>query len=144
MKLNFIFIFIGELLMRSSVLILVLLICIQVFPNPSAAQDRETLADTAPIQDNSFLVEEAYNQEDGVIQHISCFERLANSKDWIYTFTDEWPLRSQKHQFSTTFTASHSGEFGGAGMGDTAINYRYQLIGSGESRLAVAPRLSLL
>ena len=26
---------------------------------------------TAPIQDNSFLVEEAYNQEDGVIQHIS-------------------------------------------------------------------------
>jgi len=26
---------------------------------------------SAPIQDNSFLVEEAYNQEDGIVQHIS-------------------------------------------------------------------------
>lgn len=25
----------------------------------------------SPIQDNSFLIEEAYNQEDGVVQHIS-------------------------------------------------------------------------
>ncbi len=29
--------------------------------------------ESAPIQDNSFLLEEAYNQEDGVIQHISYF-----------------------------------------------------------------------
>jgi hypothetical protein len=26
------------------------------------------------IQDNSFLIEEAYNQEDGVVQHISAFQ----------------------------------------------------------------------
>lgn len=97
-----------------------------------------------PIQDNSFLIEEAYNQEDGVIQHISLFERLANSKDWVYTFTDEWPLRTQKHQFSITVAATHSGDFGGFGFGDTLINYRYQLIGSGETKLAMAPRLSFL
>ncbi len=42
-----------------------------------------------PIQDNSFLVEEAYNQEAGVVQHISTFTRYQESKDWIYTFTQE-------------------------------------------------------
>ena len=97
-----------------------------------------------PIQDNSFLVEEAYNQEDGVIQHINWFQRFAGSKDWVYTLTDEWPLRTQKHQFSMTFAALHAGHFGGVGAGDTAINYRYQLVGSGETKLAMAPRLSLL
>ena len=99
-----------------------------------------------PIQDNSFLIEEAYNQEDGVIQHISTFQRLTNSRDWIYTQTDEWPLRSLRHQVSVTLAATHAGSFAGsgAGWGDTAFNYRYQLVGSGEARLAVAPRLTVL
>lgn len=30
---------------------------------------------SAPIQDNSFLIEEAYNQEFGVVQHINTFTR---------------------------------------------------------------------
>src|SRR5439155_7697730 len=89
---------------------------------------------STPIQDNSFLIEEAYNQEDGVIQHISSFERLTNSRAWVYTLTDEWPLRTLKHQLSVTLAATHSGSFpgSGAGWGDTAFNYRYQLLGSGE------------
>jgi hypothetical protein len=33
-----------------------------------------------PIQDNSFLAEEAYNQEPGVVQHIQTFTHLWNSK----------------------------------------------------------------
>lgn len=99
-----------------------------------------------PIQDNSFLIEEAYNQEDGVIQHISYFQKLTNTGDWVYTQTDEWPLRSYKHQLSLTLSGTHSGDFqgSGAGWGDTAINYRYQLVGSGGTKLAVAPRFSLL
>ena len=44
------------------------------------------------IQDNSFLVEEAYNQNFGVVQHISSFTRFFDSKDWNYTFTQEWPV----------------------------------------------------
>ena len=28
---------------------------------------------SAPIQDNSFLIEEAYNQERGVVQHLQLF-----------------------------------------------------------------------
>jgi hypothetical protein len=100
----------------------------------------------APIQDNSFLVEEAYNQEDGVIQHISAFEILANSHDWVYTLTDEWPLRTLKHQVSVTLAGTHAGNFAGsgAGWGDAGLNYRYQLVGSGEAKLAIAPRLTLL
>ena len=101
---------------------------------------------SAPIQDNSFLIEEAYNQEDGVVQHISSFERLTNSHDWVYTQTDEWPLRSLRHQVSITLAGTHAGSFAGsgAGWGDTALNYRYQLLGSGETTFAIAPRLSML
>jgi hypothetical protein len=99
-----------------------------------------------PIQDNSFLVEEAYNQEDGVVQHISYFQKLTNTRDWVYTQTDEWPLRSYRHQLSLTVAGTHAGDFqgSGAGWGDTAVNYRYQLVGNGEAKLAIAPRLTLL
>ena len=110
----------------------------------SPAGDPKDRTPKGPIQDNSFLIEEAYNQEDGIIQHISFFQRLANSKDWVYNFTDEWPVRTEKHQLSFTLAATHVDQFGGYGFGDTLINYRYQLIGSGEARLAMAPRLSFL
>jgi hypothetical protein len=113
------------------------------------AQDETTgaAAQRSPsIQDNSFLIEEAYNQEDGVIQHINTFLRLTQSHDWVYTETDEWPVRCLKHQLSMTLMATHAGSFpdSGAGWGDTALNYRYQLLGNGEAKFAVAPRLTLL
>ena len=113
-------------------------------PQPSAARSLEEL-DRLPIQDNSFLVEEAYNQEDGVVQHISMFQRLSTG-DWGFTQTDEWPLRSLKHQLSITLAGTHSGDQPGSGFGwgDTAINYRYQLVGDGDAKYAIAPRLSLL
>lgn len=114
----------------------------QTSPNdPQPAQAPVEL----PIQDNSFLLEEAYNQEDGVIQHISAFQRMSDGS-WVYSFTDEWPVRTQKHQLSFTALAAHSSAFpgSGAGWGDVALNYRYQLIGSGETRLAFSPRISAL
>ena len=90
---------------------------------------------------------EAYNQEDGVIQHISFFQKDTSTGDWVYTPTDEWPLRSYKQQLSLTLAGLRaSGDFhaSGAGWGDSAINYRYQLVGSGETKVAVAPRFSVL
>ncbi|HJW99294.1 MAG TPA: hypothetical protein VJ453_04005 [Terriglobales bacterium] len=127
-------------------LLLVLLASV-LLATPSFGQVSANAGKTSPrIQDNSFLVEEAYNQEDGVIQHISAFERLTASRDWVYTQTDEWPLRSYKHQLSVTLAATHAGSFAGsgAGWGDTAFNYRYQLIGSGETKIAFAPRFTVL
>lgn len=96
------------------------------------------------IQDNSFLIEEAYNQERGVIQHISSFNRLWDSGDWAYTFTEEWPVPGhERHQLSATFNVVSPGDTG-SGVGDILFNYRYQLIGDGEARVAVAPRLSFI
>lgn len=97
-----------------------------------------------PIQDNSFLIEEAYNQEFGVVQHINTFTRSWNTHQWVYTFTQEWPIPGQTHQLSYTLSYLNSGSSGTPGIGDAAINYRYQLLGSGETRLAFAPRISLL
>ena len=104
-------------------------------------------AQPAPIQDNSFLIEEAYNQEPGVVQHISTFTRLWASKDWAYTVTQEWPVPgAPRHQLSYTATVNSAGAFPGTGAGiaDSLFNYRYQVLGSGESRVAFAPRASFI
>ncbi|HEY3399640.1 MAG TPA: hypothetical protein VGK03_03325 [Geothrix sp.] len=99
-----------------------------------------------PIQDNSFLVEEAYNQEKGVVQHISTFTRYQETKDWIYTFTQEWPVGSIKHQLSFTLPWQRQGASldGKQAFGDVALNYRYQLVGDGDAPVAIAPRFSVL
>jgi hypothetical protein len=103
--------------------------------------------DNPPIQDNSFLVEEAYNQGFGVVQHIQTFQRLWNSKDWVYTFTQEWPVdASPRNQLSYTLVSLHSGEHPetGGGVGDLVLNYRYQALGRGDAKVTIAPRMSLL
>jgi hypothetical protein len=99
-------------------------------------------SDAAPIQDNSFLIEEAYNQEPGVIQHISTFNRSSGGA-WAYSFTEEWPLLGQSHQASVTFNYVQIAP-GTRGVGDLALNYRWQAIGNGEAPVAAAPRFTLL
>jgi Putative MetA-pathway of phenol degradation len=106
---------------------------------PLDAQDTTS----APISDNSFLIEEAYNQESGVVQHISSFIRPNGSGAWAYSFTQEWPFRGSTHQVSYTIPVlSQSGS--GTGLGDIALNYRYQLVARDDAGVHVAPRLSLL
>jgi hypothetical protein len=96
----------------------------------------------AKISDNSFLVEEAYNQEEGVVQHISNYRR-ARDGGWLFTFTQEWPAPSQRHQLSYTIPVASARDVG-SGIGDVALNYRYQAIGKDEERVWFSPRLSLL
>ena len=120
-------------------------VCLWLFTAAAAAQVPPPAAEERPIQDNSFLLEEAYNQERGTVQHIFAFSRMWNSREWVSTFTQEWPgLRNPRHQFSYTLIGMHAAGSEGAGLGDVALNYRYQVAGSGDSRLAFAPRLSLL
>jgi hypothetical protein len=95
------------------------------------------------IADNSFLIEEAYNQESGVVQHISTFARAETDGSWEYGFTQEWPLGGMRHQLSYTVPLVHPDGVG-TGLGDLLLNYRYQAIGNGETALHVAPRLSLV
>lgn len=112
----------------------------------SPAAQQPPSADNRAIQDNSFLLEEAYNQEAGVVQHISTFVRRAQSRDWTYSFSQEWPITGIAHQFSYNLLAAHAGSYSGSsvGLGDVALNYRYQLVGSGDKKIAVTPRVSLL
>jgi len=98
------------------------------------------------IEDNSFLVEEAYNQGPGIVQHISAFAR-AEGGDWEYSFTQEWPFLSQKNQLSYTVPLAHLSD--GAGgrrtrFGDLALNYRRQLLGVDGGNVALSPRISIL
>jgi hypothetical protein len=97
-------------------------------------------ADEEPgIQDNSLLTEEAYNQEPAVVQHINFYQRDTRTHDWIYTFTQEWPAPRQTHQLSYTVPLQT-----GNRVGDVALNYRYQLAGNSESKVAATPRFTLV
>jgi len=92
------------------------------------------------IEDNSFLVEEAFNQERGVFQNI--FGPTRTGGQWAASFTQEWPAPSQTHQLS--YTVSFADGAGGLGAGDTLINYRYQMLEEGPGRPAFSPRASLV
>ena len=93
------------------------------------------------ITDNSFFVEEAFNQEPGVFQNIFGVRR---DKDggWDGSFTQEWPLFSHSHQISYTVPFASTSD--GSGLGDAMLNYRIQVWDEEPSRPAFSPRLSLI
>jgi hypothetical protein len=115
------------------------------FPARAAAQ----VADAPPsaaarkweILDNSFLVEEAFNQEAGVVQNILTWAR-GRRGTWNGSFTQEWPAPGMTHQISYTLPFASTGE--AAGVGDALLNYRYQLRGESARGPAIAPRISLV
>src|SRR6266508_1869136 len=100
------------------------------------------------IEDNSFLVEEAYNQEPGVVQHIftAVYNNDSRARGWSFNFTQEWPIFSQDHQFSYTVPSYHfiDGADRIYGVGDILLNYRYQALEEGDMKPAFAPRFSLI
>jgi Putative MetA-pathway of phenol degradation len=99
------------------------------------------------IQDNSFLVEEAYNQEPGVVQHIFNLPILftGHEKDISLSFTQEWPIFSQTHQFSYTIPYTFVGNGGWEnGLADIRLNYRFQALMEAERTPAFAPRFSFV
>lgn len=129
------------------------LLVVAVLSVPGFAQEGEE--EEVKIQDNSFLVEEAYNQDQGVVQHIfnwvPSWERdkgRANNFDFV--FTQEWPIFSQQHQFSYTlpirsiFDESSAPAQKVQGLGDVMLNYRYQLLKGEWGGWWAAPRFSLI
>jgi hypothetical protein len=107
-------------------------------PKPSASESKAP----AKISDNSFLVEEAYNQEASVVQHIANVRRGGDGS-FLFTFTQEWPAPGQRHQLS--YTAPVLGGGGaGTGIGDLVLNYRYQLLGKDEEKVWMSPRVSAI
>lgn len=121
---------------------------------PKQAEDGSSNASTMKppidgIRDNSFLVEEAYNQEPGVVQHIftGLLSYTGDDRALDFSFTQEWPVFSLKHQLSYTvpysFIDSDTFEHD-SGLGDVQLNYRYQLTNDVGSWPAISPRVSLI
>ena len=119
---------------------------VYISPATVVAAQKERPIDV--IEDNSFLIEEAYNQEPGVIQHIFTAHYIDDSRrrGWAFNFTQEWPIFSQKHQFSYTIPSYHLVENDDRqnGLGDVLLSYRYQLLAEDETKPAFAPRFSLI
>lgn len=108
------------------------------------------------IRDNAIFVEEASNQEPGIVQHIFTWSHFwdragqARTRDFALAYTMELPVGSQKHQFSFTtqyLTGFEDPDFGPASqqgdVGDTFLNYRYQLLAN-DDFLWCSPRASLI
>ena len=93
------------------------------------------------ISDNSFLVEEALNQEPGIFQNILSFRRDRGG-DWDLAFTQEWPVVTRRHQLS--YTLPFAGRANETGVGDVFIHYRLQVFDGEDARPAFSPRLSLI
>jgi hypothetical protein len=131
------------------------MLCLALAPTSGFPQQGE---EEEPIHDNSFLIEEAYNQEPGVVQHIynlvPAWEHGRNAQRTVdFLFVQEWPVFSQRHQFSYSLPLRRIDgvpDVGvgsdASGLGDIMLNYRYQLLdGSNEALpLACAPRASLI
>lgn len=93
------------------------------------------------ILDNSFLIEESFNQERGVFQNIFSWTH-DRGRAWAASFTQEWPAPGIVHQISYTIPFASIGD--ATGVGDVLVNYRYRLREETEAGPAIAPRLSLI
>ena len=86
-------------------------------------------ARAANISDNSFFMEEAYNQDPGVVQHIQNFYYLYEARDpaaegsWAYSFTQEWPVGGRKNQLSYSIPViGLGGDDKTTGVGDVLLH----------------------
>jgi hypothetical protein len=93
------------------------------------------------IVDNSFLVEESFNQEPGVFQNIFSWMR-SQDRSWQAAFTQEWPAPNLTHQFS--YTVPFAGTPAASGMNDILLNYRFQWLTETDRHPAVSPRVSVI
>lgn len=142
----------GEFIVVLAVHARLLFLCLTSAIAAAVSAAEEDMRPAKGVQDNSFFIEEAYNQEAGVVQHIFnatygvSRRRGPDDKEWSPVFTQEWPLGSQTHQFSYTapYSFTESGGQSDHGLGDILINYRFQALTETSTRPAFAPRLSLI
>jgi hypothetical protein len=104
------------------------------------------------IEDNSMFIEEAFNQETGIIQHIS--NLIIDEGRLIYSYTQEIPLDDYRHQLSftipyaslarpTEIISKINDQFLTSGLGDIFVNYRPLLWGKNSWALVI-PRFTLI
>lgn len=94
------------------------------------------------IVDNSFLIEEAFNQDPGLVQSTFTWSR-DRSGAWEGNFTQEWPAPALAHQLSYSVPLA-GGDGMGAHVGGIVVNYRYQVAMERPGRPRIAVRLGVV
>lgn len=92
----------------------------------------------SPIEDHQFAAEEGIAGSGGSVSYTSMYLRGRDGEAWSSELSQEWGAR---HRFSYTIPIFRAEQ---TGLGDVMLNYRFQLLGDEASRVAVAPRLSLI
>jgi hypothetical protein len=134
--------------MSAGVMQCVAMVCLS-FSHAAYAEEKRPIDG---IMDNSFFIEEAYNQEEGIVQNIFNGvygrERFGRGglKTFNASFTQEWPVFSQAHQFSYTVPYNFVWDRGESanGVGDVFLNYRYQAYLDTNTLTGFSPRMSLV
>ena len=106
-----------------------------------ATNTRPAPAEPFAITDNSFFVEEAFNQDRGIVQNIFTWAR-ADGGGWDAGLTQEWPAPGMAHQLS--YTLPLDGGSDGTHVGSVLLNYRFQALKEAPGHPAFSPRLSLI
>lgn len=108
--------------------------------NRKAEKGKDEKPDDRLLQSNGLLVDTAYHQEDGEVQHSLTFS-LSREDGWASAVSQEWPLFSEKHQVSFSLPADLlvKRPDGSRGVGDFTLEYSYFLLGNNESRITVSP-----
>lgn len=113
-------------------------VCILLLPllalaAPAAAQEGGEAEGPEPIEANGFFVEEAYNQEEGMLQQIATAMGVRHGA-WSGEFSQEWPLFSVRHQLDVAVQVAEDEGVTGAGA-----EYRYLLVGGVGEPFSLSP-----
>lgn len=99
-------------------------------------------AESQRIQDNSIFIEEASNQDPGVLQIIQTYQ-YKRSDLWTYALAIEAPMQSKNHQISSVLPVSKvKSPQDVTGIQDATLSYRYQAVDKEELKLA--PRIGFV
>ncbi len=97
----------------------------------------------AKIEDNSFLIEEAFNQVYGFYQFIQKFQTPTQKRDnYDYEFETEIPITDKVHQVSYEIPIANTDSSNRGGVGDVVLNYRWQPLN--KDGFLVAERFGLI
>lgn len=100
---------------------------------PAAAQTPNEAEGAESIEVNGFFVEEAYNQEAGMLQQIVT-ATAARHGGWGGDYSQEWPIFSERHQLDLALGVGE-----GAGVTGVGAEYRYLLLGGEDAVFSLAP-----
>ncbi len=95
-----------------------------------------------PLRDNSFFIEEAFNQEPGKVQTKFRFFRVEEDTELLVD--QEWPLGSQRHQLSFTLPFRVDPEEELFRLTDVRLTYSLQAQEEDAVRPAFTPRLTAI